>query len=822
MANKISKVIAKKSRSTYNNSNLGYIKPIFKFEDSNLAYKKVNMPSEFPNDGEIFVLGGYNYIDNSVKSEELFEIEINENETNYDPGRSGSCQYTTTSSTFRKLDPYEFIRIFSNQFDLENKTAKGLPSMQDDRPFFLEAENYIYGPFNIDVITLSSANIDFFETNNYENLVEELISEYQDHIFKYSKGQIEHLLIEDYIVNLVELLKLTPEKRIYFGSKEKIIEWAKRMLGPSINQEEKAALNKIKNIPLPDLKSSSDLDKLERFKNYIDDTDTWLNVEVPKYFMSYLSSQAGQNLLKKYLDDNQEHFFEQYRSEDRSRIEEDIKVKSQELESIEQKILASELASQLNEDKIFENLTETEKVKLKSIITNLDERTLLLEYFDSNKELKEIKDQITGLEYEKKVWERQIDEQKVQLQDLTEAIKKVKDDFLKGSDFAKKVIDAKIYSDLINNIDPSYSDDSTKINVEYKPLQISELELTTKQFIEELQLRLNKQNRFISFNDIVNYLVLINQNFLTIIAGLPGTGKTSLVEKIAKVIGSEDNDRYLKISVARGWTSSKDLIGYFNPLTKKYQPAKTGLYKFLKSASLDNERNVVVPSIVLLDEANLSPMEHYWSDFLTLADFDYKREIPTSDNETIEFGSGVRFLATINYDHTTEILSDRLLSRAPVVRLNISDYKLEDGVETQTEFLNIFSMENLHFYLNKNSKDNFKGDIKNKFDSIIKILQDEENYAGQPIIIGMRKYKAVEKYCNVAGSIMDGSNNKFIALDYAILQYVLPMLNGRGDGFYKRLSDLKEQLQGLPNSLKHLNRMIQFGIDNFKNFKFFC
>ena len=215
-------------------------------------------------------------------------------------------------------------------------------------------------------------------------------------------------------------------------------------------------------------------------------------------------------------------------------------------------------------------------------------------------------------------------------------------------------------------------------------------------------------------------------------------------------------------------------------------------------------------------------MEHYWSEFLTLADFDYKREIPTSEKETISFGSGVRFLATINYDHTTEILSDRLLSRAPVVRLNISDYKIEDGTEMETEFLNIFSMEQIYSYLNNSVKDNFKGDIKNKFDSIIKILQDEENTLGHPIIIGMRKYKAVEKYCNVAGNIMDGSNNKFIALDYAIHQYILPMLNGRGDGFHKRLSDLKEQLQGLPNSLKHLNRMIQFGNDNFKNFKFFC
>jgi hypothetical protein len=485
MENKISKVIAKKSRSTNNNSNLGYIKPVFKLEVSNLTYTKVHQPSEFPNDGEIFVVGGYNYIDNLVDSEDLFEIsDINVNETNYDSDRGGSCYYTATSNSVRKLDPQEYIRIYSNQFDLEKKTAKGLPSMQDDRPFFLEEDDCIYGPFNIDVITLAAANIDFFEISNYDNPVEELLSDYRDYIFKYTKGQVEHLLIEDYIINLVELLKLTPAERIYFGSKEKIIEWGKRMLGSTITEDEKATLNKIKNIQLPDLKNVSDLHKLERFKNYIGETDTWLNVEVPQYFTSYLSSEGGQNLLKKYLDDNQEHFFEQFRSEDINRVEEDIKAKSQQLESIEQKILTLESSSQLNEDKIFENLTESEKIKLKSIIANPEERTVLLDYFDSNKELKDIKDQITRLEGQKELLDSQNNKQQEHLNDLTEAIKKVKDDFLKGSDFAKKVIDAKIYSDLINNIDPSYSDDLTKLNVEYKPLPISEVELTPKQFIE--------------------------------------------------------------------------------------------------------------------------------------------------------------------------------------------------------------------------------------------------------------------------------------------------------------------------------------------------
>ncbi|RYZ85788.1 MAG: hypothetical protein EOO68_29750 [Moraxellaceae bacterium] len=54
----------------------------------------------------------------------------------------------------------------------------------------------------------------------------------------------------------------------------------------------------------------------------------------------------------------------------------------------------------------------------------------------------------------------------------------------------------------------------------------------------------------------------------------------STVEKLSKSMGSYQNNRYLKIPVARGWTSAKDLMGYYNPLTKKYQGSKTDLYKF--------------------------------------------------------------------------------------------------------------------------------------------------------------------------------------------------------------------------------------------------
>jgi ABC-type Mn2+/Zn2+ transport system ATPase subunit len=55
---------------------------------------------------------------------------------------------------------------------------------------------------------------------------------------------------------------------------------------------------------------------------------------------------------------------------------------------------------------------------------------------------------------------------------------------------------------------------------------------------------------------------------LTIFAGLPGTGKSTLDRKIANILSPAE--RIVEIPVARGWTSQKDIIGFVNPLTPPF------------------------------------------------------------------------------------------------------------------------------------------------------------------------------------------------------------------------------------------------------------
>lgn len=107
---------------------------------------------------------------------------------------------------------------------------------------------------------------------------------------------------------------------------------------------------------------------------------------------------------------------------------------------------------------------------------------------------------------------------------------------------------------------------------------------------------------------IENYLTLLRTKDLIILAGESGSGKTNLVKSFAKAVGG----KAVIIPVKPNWTSSEDLLGYYNPLEKKYLATP-----FL-DALLEAQLNPEIPYFICLDEMNLARVEYYFADFLSL------------------------------------------------------------------------------------------------------------------------------------------------------------------------------------------------------------
>jgi len=107
---------------------------------------------------------------------------------------------------------------------------------------------------------------------------------------------------------------------------------------------------------------------------------------------------------------------------------------------------------------------------------------------------------------------------------------------------------------------------------------------------------------------VENYLTLLRTKDLIILAGDSGSGKTNLVKSFAKAVGGKS----IIIPVKPNWTSSEDLLGYYNPLEKKYLATP-----FLE-ALIEAQQNPGIPYFICLDEMNLARVEYYFADFLSL------------------------------------------------------------------------------------------------------------------------------------------------------------------------------------------------------------
>lgn len=154
-----------------------------------------------------------------------------------------------------------------------------------------------------------------------------------------------------------------------------------------------------------------------------------------------------------------------------------------------------------------------------------------------------------------------------------------------------------------------------------------------------LQACLRTQGQYYSRHIIENYLTLIRTNDLIILAGDSGSGKTSLVQSFAQAVGGIAKI----IPVKPNWTSSEDLLGYYNPLEKKYLATP-----FLE-ALLEANKNPEIPYFICLDEMNLARVEYYFADFLSkLEERKHQPEIQLySDDEAAHVLSELRGVVSI-------------------------------------------------------------------------------------------------------------------------------------------------------------------------------
>jgi MoxR-like ATPase len=817
------RIIAKKVRAIGYSKKDGLIRPVFEMDELG-NYKQISA-DKYPNNGQIFV-GDYELLDLDIKND-LFLMDSDffiSDDHNYQDRSTdiNACQkrirYNSGISSFFKLiSPQKLISIYSNEFSLLNNVVESPDNIKSDIFFLKDLQSeLLFGPFERDGKELKAANFknydEQFDDEQFIDFIDKYDIKYGDSvIFEISIEKASNFIVFDndnfeYLEDFKVFIDKNIGTAIDFTPIAELHKWAINKLKQN-TPKIATSLEDIKNIissnktEYDKLKWTKYIEHLENIQKDDDDIDQLVKILNDKNFIPVGADKSETEKLEK---DNKALENENGLKGDEIRVLKDkiaeineelekFKTKTQEYNNIDP-LIFPHLAKALS---MPEDILEIENIIIQGNSSNT------------------LKTGNTNLLARKDVLEEDIKKLEESKRSINESVRLIKQNF--DSDVSvhtAKLADAKMYTDLLNGINiPSKS--LKEVGDEYIPnIIVHTKELNNaKLYVSEIQKRLLENGRKLSFNDVTNLVLTINQSFLTIIAGAPGVGKTSLVEKLSKSYGLNEKFGYLEIACAKGWTSSKDLIGFFNPLSNVFQPAKTKL----KDALQKSEDYPHAPYIVLLDEANLSPIEHYWSDFIKLADLNYPRNIKISDSKEIKFGKGFRFVATINHDHTTEALSNRLIDRASIIQLDkpdknsIVDAYMDDKVISS--IFNLIELENLFTPTSK-----WKSDatlIENTLEGIKEKI--EKNNTG--IIISPRKHIAILKYCKVATGLLEG--NSYVALDYAVSQHILPLINGRGEDFEKMLYSLKEDLnsKGMAKSEKLLNKIIERGKE-FKHFRY--
>lgn len=179
---------------------------------------------------------------------------------------------------------------------------------------------------------------------------------------------------------------------------------------------------------------------------------------------------------------------------------------------------------------------------------------------------------------------------------------------------------------------------------------------------------------------IIRFTASLLTKPFVILTGLSGSGKTKLAQAFAQWI-CQDESQYRIIPVGADWTNREPLLGYPNALKpEEYVKPDSGVLDLIIQANNQPE----LPYFLILDEMNLSHVERYFADFLSV--MESKEEIPLFAEGTVENGvpsklkvpANLFIIGTVNIDETTNMFSPKVLDRANTIEFRVTQDEMKN------------------------------------------------------------------------------------------------------------------------------------------------
>jgi len=834
--------VAYKSGSKPNSPYAGTVRPVI--VESVERVEEAN-PDDFPNSGDIFVIGGYDTSLKHFSESDLFRIPYRINtQQGQDTGHRYYCGWVAHADDAEGLERYEYLHVVDAEFDVNDRQLS-LP-YKPERLLVLrsQADGSFYGPFDYDTPLLSESDAYDVFLKPYGGLARSGVPDH--HVLRFPASEFGTLAFGSQALLLGEVKDILecPYETVDYIPEEQLLK-----IGNTLLQEDKK-LNKQQLVSFrsalaefSETNSQFDDRRRQRLLTLVDRLDYWTS-QSSGLINDFLKTAEGQAKVQQHIMDNEADFLgmaeriaQKELKEPRQRLEAEISHLGEQRQALEASVRDLEVEAK----KTREELRRKQEAELTEAISGLQSELA------AQKDLLQAKRgelgavlaslgisaEIKDLQQEKERWAQANERQQEDSRRLGAVREKLIEEIKAGDEAHRETLlrvalENKPYLDLLNGIAPVFEESAPPA---LRAVRRREDRPDAAALIEEIRCKLKaRYGRSCRFEDVANFLVCVDQNFLVVLAGLPGVGKTSLVTSLAGVLGLSAQDRFLLVPTARGFTSQRDVVGFYNPLSQKFQPAATGLYEVLRENQ--DPAPAAFPHWVLLDEANLSPMEHYFSSFLGMCDPLVPREIKTGEPGragVLSVPDSMRFLATINYDNTTEPLSPRMIDRVPIIGIQPPDEMESSPIAASPDPEPLLSYHDLHALLQPaQAEGDVGGDLTDEEMRILAKIKEAlggtDPAKGVPTIISPRKTKAIRHYCAAARRLMrgaDGSGFALTALDYAVSQHILPLINGYGDKYRRRLEDLAAAVRPLDRSRSLLDYILRAGDDEQKFYRYF-
>ncbi len=320
-----------------------------------------------------------------------------------------------------------------------------------------------------------------------------------------------------------------------------------------------------------------------------------------------------------------------------------------------------------------------------------------------------------------------------------------------------------------------------------------------------------KEGLYYDLPTIRFFLAGLSTSHLSILEGVSGTGKSSLPRYFARFIGA----RVVFLPVQSSWRDKSSILGYWNDFSKRYNETDALLNLYEANYNPDTIY------IFVLDEMNISRVEYYFADFLSVLEYpedEWKLRImhfpagyvgPVKlDEGNLQIGGNCYFVGTANQDDSTFTIADKVYDRAISIDFAKNNVPFEPKGDGKEIHLGKKKLDELFRDARIDKKAAFSKEDERTFLSLLDLAYDELGIA-----TGNRIIKQVEEICPVY--VKMGGKKEDI-LDMLFLRKVLRKLEGRFDsgleGSFRRINAALDDSYGVksfPKSRKYLQELMK-------------